>query len=178
MARTLFGQVEQIGYVVADLDAAVARWSERLGLGPWTVFRSTRLEGHFRGTPTRVMMDVALAYQGSLQIELIHVRSDTPSPYMVDGRPLTGVHHIAWVVDDLDRTVAGAEVRGLQPVFRAGNEAVRVAYLESPGEDGVLYELIEGAAMREMIAAGIAATAAWDGRDPITEIDLGEGGTR
>jgi hypothetical protein len=32
--------------------------------------------------------------------------------------------------------------------------------------------LIEGANMRGMIAAGIAATAAWDGSNPIAEIDL------
>lgn len=173
MARTLFGQVEQIGYVVADLDAAVAHWSGQLGLGPWTVFRNTRLEGSYRGVPTRVLMDVALAYQGNLQIELIHVRSDTPSPYAQDGRVLAGIHHIAWIVDDLDHAVAAAEARGLRPAFSASNDAVRVAYLESPGEAGVLYELIEGAGMREMIAVGVAATAAWDGRDPITEIDLG-----
>lgn len=176
MAQTLFGQVDQIGYVVADLDAAVARRIERTGLGPWTVFRNSRLEGCYRGSPTTVVMDVALAYQGGIQIELIEVRSGTPSPYAHEGRPLAGAHHIAWVVDDLDRSVAAAEARGLIVAFNAGNPAVRVAYLESPGEDGVLYELIEGAGMREMIAAGIAASAQWDGRNPVTEIDLGASG--
>lgn len=170
------GPVDQIGYVVADLDTAVARWTQRMGLGPWTVFRNTRLDGEYRGSPTVVTMDVALAYQGGIQIELIDVRSDTPSPYAHDGRLLTGVHHIAWVVDDLDRSVAAAEARGLVVAFTAGNEAVRVAYLENPGEEGVRYELIEGAGMREMIAAGIAASAHFDGHNPITEIDLGAGG--
>jgi methylmalonyl-CoA/ethylmalonyl-CoA epimerase len=176
VVQALFGQVDQIGYVVVDLDAAVARWTERTGLGPWTVFRNSRLEGRYRGSSTTVVMDVALAYQGGIQIELIGVRSSTPSPYAHEGRPLAGVHHIAWVVDDLDRSVAAAEARGLAVAFTAGNAAVRVAYLESPGEEGVLYELIEGAGMREMIAAGIAASAQWDGRNPVTEIDLQETG--
>ena len=178
MTHALFGQVDQIGYVVADLDTAVARWTERMGLGPWTVFRNTRLEGCYRGSQTTILMDVALAYQGGVQIELIEVRSGAPSPYAQDGRSLVGAHHIAWVVDDLARAVAAAEARGLIVAFTAGNDAVRVAYLESPGEDGVLYELIEGAGMREMIAAGIAASANWDGSDPVNQIDLGGNGKR
>ena len=176
VGQSLFGPVVQIGYVVNDLDEAVARWTRRTGLGPWTVFRNSRLEGHYRGRQTTVTMDVALAYQGGVQIELIDARTDTASPYAIDGRPLAGIHHIAWLVDNLDEEVAAAEARGLVPVFVAGNDVVRVTYLENPGEDGVLYELIEGAGMREMIAAGIIAAAQWDGRASVTEINLAAGG--
>lgn len=176
MGQVALGMIDQIGYVVDDLDAAVSRWTQRTGLGPWTVYRNSRLEGSYRGAPTAVTIDVALAYQGGIQIELIDVRSDTPSPYAQEGRRLTGVHHIAWVVDDLDGAVAAAEARGLVVTFAAANAAVRVAYLESPGEEGVRYEFIEGAGMRQMIAVGVAASAQWDGSNPVTEIDLGAGG--
>lgn len=163
------GRIVQIGYLVADLDAAAARRIDASGLGPWILFRNTVLNGHYRGEPTTVIMDVALAYQGDLQIELIQVRSDTPSPYA----GLLGLHHVASLVDDLDVAVGEARERGLDPVFVAGNDAVRVAYLET-GEPGILHELIEGRDMAAMIADGIAAAASWDGSStPITIIDFG-----
>jgi methylmalonyl-CoA/ethylmalonyl-CoA epimerase len=176
MSQALFGPIVQIGYVVSDLDAAVAARSAGMGLGPWTIFRGSEMTGHYRGTATTVTMDVALCYQDGMQIELIQQRGVDPSPYLdVSGdtiRPKTGVHHIAWLVDDLDVALAAAKTRGLIPVFTASNAVVRVAYLCAPEEPDVLYELIEGADMRAMIDAGIAATAVWDGSNPITEIDL------
>ncbi len=176
MAGSLFGPIDQIGYVVTDLDAAVAARVSGLGLGPWTIFRGTTLDGHYRGRPVSVTIDVALAYQGALQVELIAPRGAGPSPYADDAGPRRGAHHVAWLVDDLDAGIAAAALRGLDAVFVAGNAAVRVAYLEHPGEPGILYELIEGAGMRAMIDAGIAAAAGWDGTDPIVEIDLAGAG--
>lgn len=166
----MFGAIDQIGYVVGDLEAAIAA-RVALGIGPWTVFRNAAMRGRYRGAEGEVRMDVALGYRGALQIELIQPLNDAPSPYAA----MRGPHHVAWVVDDLDTAVAEAVKRGLAPVYEAGNGAVRVAYLESPADPGGYYELIEGAGMRAMIDAGIAAAAAWDGRDPVAEIDMGAG---
>lgn len=163
----MFGAIDQIGHVVEDLDAAVAA-RLALGIGPWTVFRNTTLHGRYRGVPTAVTIDVALGYQGAVQIELIQVLTNTPSPYA----GMRGPHHLAWIVDDLDAAVAEALGCGLMPVFEAANDAVRVAYLEHPDDRESYYELIEGVGMRAMMDAGIAAAAAWRGRDPVIEIDL------
>jgi catechol 2,3-dioxygenase-like lactoylglutathione lyase family enzyme len=176
MAGPLFGPIDQIGYVVDDLDAAVAARRSALGVGPWTVFRGTTLHGHYRGQAVTVTMDVALAYQAAVQIELIAVRGDQPSPYADAGGAKVGAHHVGWIVDDLDVAVAEAERRGLTTVFAAGNDAVRVAYLDHPAEPGVLYELIEGAGMRAMMDAGIAATVLGADRDAVVEIDMHAGG--
>ncbi|WP_230956603.1 VOC family protein [Burkholderia cepacia] len=43
MNDPVLGPIDQIGYVVADLDRSIARWRERHGIGPWTVFRKVRL---------------------------------------------------------------------------------------------------------------------------------------
>ena len=163
--------IDQIGYVTPDLDAAVASWREALGVGPWTIFRNVRLEGVYRGVATTVGIDVALGYRGGVQIELIEPTDNAPSPYRSDdGRVLEGVHHVAWLVDDLDAEAARFARAGLAPLFRAGNAASEVAYF-SP-TPGVIWEAIAGTGMRAMIDAGIAAAAAWDGNDPVTEIDL------
>lgn len=171
MTKALFGPIDQIGYLVDDLDRGIARWIAQLGVGPWTVFRNVSLQGRYRGVEGIVTMDVALSYQGDVQIELIQATNATPSPYRnADGTPILGIHHIAWVVDDLDDAVARASANGLSTVFEASNPATNVAYLEPEGETGVLYEFIQGQGMREMIVAGAAAARAWDGSNPITTI--------
>lgn len=85
-------------------------------------------------------MDVGLAYQGDTQIELIHVTNGAYSPYFnSEGEPLTGLHHLAWLVDDLDATVEAATSDGLKLVYRPENlgtvrEARRGPALELSGE--------------------------------------------
>lgn len=157
---------DQIGFVVDDLDQSIQHWLQHLGVGPWTLFRDIELQGHYRGQPVQVRMHVGLAYRGDLQIELIQPLGDSPSPY----RDTRGMHHMAWVVSELDSAVAGLCQRGLQPVFEAGNATTRVCYLENPAEPGVLFEVIEGAGLRQMIDHGIAQARDWDGEQPIRVI--------
>ena len=45
MNDPMLGPIDQIGYVVADLDRSIARWRKRHDVGPWTVFRNVRLDG-------------------------------------------------------------------------------------------------------------------------------------
>jgi len=168
-----FGAIDQTGILVQDLDASIARWIAHSGVGPWMVFRNVRMDGSYRGEPTVVTMDVGLSYQGEMQIELIQVTNDAPSPYRADdGQPLLGLHHLARIVDDLDEAVDAAVAGGMELLFTAQNPGTRVAYLQVPGEPGQLFEFICGADMRAMGAAGIAAARDWDGSDPVTVIDF------
>ncbi len=169
--------IDQLGFLVDDIDAAMARWIRHSGVGPWTVFRNVMLDGHYRGTPTRVGMDVALGYQGDMQIELIAVTNDTPSPYRADdGTRLSGLHHLARIVDDLDTAVTEAQARGLVVAFTASNPATRVAYLSAPEEPGTLFEFIEGDGMRAMWEAGVAEARTWNGEYPVRTINFAASG--
>ncbi|HZR38357.1 MAG TPA: VOC family protein [Nevskia sp.] len=175
MNTRTYGPIRQIAWLVEDLDAAIRHWMEFAGVGPWTVYRNTTLNGHCRGVPTRVKMDVGLSYQDEVQIELIQVTSRTPSPYQdAQGRTLVGMHHVAWLSRDIDGDVAQARRRGLTAAFEASNGVVRVAYMESAAEPGLLLEFIEAApVVLEGFAAGIQAAREWDGRsNPVSVIDF------
>lgn len=174
MACARFGKIDQVGYLVDDLDASLQRWITTMGVGPWTVFRNVALNGTYRGRETLVTMDVGLAYQGDIQIELIKVTNDTPSPYRTEaGEPILGIHHVAWLVDTLDDAVAQASAGGMKVAFRAANPATQVAYMEVDQEPGLLFEFIQGEGMREMMNGGIAAARVWDGANPVHTIDFG-----
>ena len=173
MISARYGTVNQIGILVDDLDASIDRWISMLGVGPWTVFRNARLDGNYRGRKGVVAMDVGLAFQGDVQIELIKITNETPSPYRdASGRPLKGMHHIAWLAEDLDAAVRRAVGDGLKLVFEGNGVGTRVAYLEAPDEPGILFEFIESDAMPAMFRDGIPAARNWDGSNPVTVINM------
>jgi len=174
MSKLKYGQIVQLGYVVKDLDAGIDHWMNTMGIGPWTVFRNVTMQGISRGKPTTVTMDVAMGYQNDMQVELIQQTSDTDSPYRTpEGAPILGLHHIAWLTENLDNDVAKAEADGCTTIFRAENPGTRVAYLTLPDEEGTRIEFIESSATAELIRSGIVATKEWDGSNPITVIDFG-----
>jgi len=172
MNRKTYGPIRQIAYIVEDLDAAIRHWIAFAGIGPWTVYKNTSMRGHCRGADTTVKMNVGLSYQDEVQIELIQVTSRTPSPYQdASGRSLIGMHHIAWLSQDIDGDVARARQRGLVPAFEASNGVVRVAYMESAAEPGLLLEFIEAApVVLESFASGIKAAQEWDGGKAVAQV--------
>lgn len=166
---------DQIGMLVTDLDASIQMWMD-MGVGPWTVFRNVRMQGHYGGQPTQVHMDAAMSYQGQVQLELIQWRAGTLCPYVdINGEPLRGLHHMGWLVDDVQAAVAQVQAAGGRCVFEASNDSTKVAYVETAqaaSGDPMLLEFIESARTRELIAHGIEATRCWDGSRHIHTIDL------
>lgn len=114
----VFGPLRQNGYVVADLDAALAHWTDVLGIGPWYVLAPLPVEDFsYRGTPGSIDMSIALCQQGTLQLELIAQHDDTPSVYrdfleLNGGRG--GLHHLAFWPDDMDLATEHAASLGWQ----------------------------------------------------------------
>ncbi|MDR3416578.1 MAG: VOC family protein [Nevskia sp.] len=170
------GHIRQLGYVVSDLDAAVRGWGAGLGVGPWLVIRNVPLACVYRGAPSRPMVDIALAYRGGMQIELIRQTDAAPSPY----RPFIergqyGLHHTAYLCERMQDSVEALQAAGLTLVCDINMPTGgRYVYFESPvpGEQS-LVELLEATpAMRQMFEQGIAAAAAWDGGGVPTVMDF------
>jgi hypothetical protein len=58
MMSVLPGPIRQIGYVVTDLDSALANWIER-GVGPWLVIRGLPMRALYRGEPCETTLSLA-----------------------------------------------------------------------------------------------------------------------
>ena len=71
LTGVLPGPIRQNGYVVTDLDTAIAQWLA-LGIGPWITLGPMEQGMVFRGEPTTCTITLAFANSGDLQIELIH----------------------------------------------------------------------------------------------------------
>jgi methylmalonyl-CoA/ethylmalonyl-CoA epimerase len=171
-----FGNVRQLGYVVESLDAAIAAWSQKLGLGPWTVIKNVPLQMTYLGAPSQPLIDVALAFRGDVQVELIQQKNDAASPYrgFIEQRRF-GLHHIAFVIDDIAAGVANAQRQGLELVcdIRMPTGG-RYVYFKSPapGETTFIEFLENNEQMKQMFAQGITAAAGWNGSGEPMVIDF------
>ena len=179
---SLFGPVVQQGYVVPNLDAAVAHWLAR-GVGPFFIADITDMRGLYDGEKISADMRAGFAYCGEQQIEVITPEGTNPSIYKdyLQSNPSGGLQHLAYWVDDIDEklnevTLAGHDFKvwqryGEAPDFKAH------AYIDSTVAPGVMIQLMTRSAFYEMFF-GIMKQAAdsWDGQaDPIRMLDMSDG---
>jgi catechol 2,3-dioxygenase-like lactoylglutathione lyase family enzyme len=166
------GPIRQIGYVVTDLDAALASWVE-LGVGPWLVMRGLPMRARYRGAPCETTLSLALSNSGELQVELIQQEDDTPSiftEFLAANGP--GYHQLAYWAEDFDATMKAVDAAGW-PVVWSGGEGlgVRFAYVETPNSPATIVEISELTEAQAGAAQFIRdAAASWDGSDPIREM--------
>jgi hypothetical protein len=109
-----FTGVNHVGIVTRDLDRAVRAWSERYGVGPWSIYRYDGVAAMFDGRPSELSMRVGLAQVGaSFRLELIEPL-DERSPYaesLAKHGDADHVHHVRFDVADYD--AAAGHLRGL-----------------------------------------------------------------
>jgi len=170
------GPVNQNGYVIPDLDAAMDGWLG-LGVGPWIVYRHVPLAGFsHRGVDQDPDVSIALANTGSLQIELIQPHDDVPSLYteFLSAHPEGGLQHLGYWTSEYDRIHAECLERGWE-VGQTGRVAgVRFTYFDTEFDPGTCMEIADIDEQRRAGMARIEQLALdWDGTtNPIREVDL------
>lgn len=135
------GAIDQVGFVVRDLDEACARYEPLFG--PWKRAESPLTGVSFRGVPTDVHLRLAFGRAGALEMEFISVVSGASphSEFLAAGRE--GIHHVRYPVADLAATLAALAPGGFTPIWQHAIGPYQWAYCEHPRRDGVLIELLE-----------------------------------
>jgi Glyoxalase/Bleomycin resistance protein/Dioxygenase superfamily len=143
----IFGEAKQIAYVVDDIDEAMQRWHREFNVGPFLVTRNAvpLSNAYYRGEKARTTrLNIAFAYVGDMQLELIELIGDTPGLYkeFLD-RGDYGVNHYAVLVDDFAKAYNQALDDGWVAIIDSGMDGLaRMSYIESPDKTMVL-EVIE-----------------------------------
>jgi methylmalonyl-CoA/ethylmalonyl-CoA epimerase len=135
------GAIDQVGFVVRDLDAACARYETVFG--PWKRAESPLTGVSYRGVPTDVHLRLAFGRAGGLEMEFISVVSGASphSEFLAAGRE--GIHHVRYPVRDLAATLAEFAPQGFAPIWCHALGPYQWAYCEHASRDGVLIELLE-----------------------------------
>ncbi len=134
--------VEQVGFVVPDLDAALALYEPIFG--PFALMDSP-LEGcTFRGRSRDCHLRLAFARSGELEIELIQpVSGESPHREFVDAGG-NGMHHLRFRINDgIDAKISEAASLGYECIwYKRLSDDIAFAYLSRAG-DPLLLELLE-----------------------------------
>lgn len=161
----------QVAYTVPNLEAALAEWIDKLGVGPWFVL--DRIGGPvttYRGSPGEAEFTVAMAYSGPMLFELIQVLDDKPSVYKeACDRDGYGFHHFAKLRSDPRQDAINGEAKGQKIVFHSptpgGGE---VFFVESgDGLPGYIEFVKDIPATRGVFDKVWRASVDWNGDRPI-----------
>ena len=133
--EAVFKDVLQVGIVVKDVDAAVRKYWEVCGIGPWEIHTMDNANMHdttLNGKKTEFSMKVAFANVGNMQLELIEPLNDENIYSEFLREHGEGLHHIACAVDDFDETKAVLNGKGVG-VLQEGvtREGMGFAYLDT-----------------------------------------------
>ncbi|KPP95422.1 VOC family protein [Erythrobacter sp. HL-111] len=167
------GEVMQIAFVPEDFDAAVRHWTAVMGVGPFHLLEDVRLEAmRYRGAPSAAAFDLALAYWGDMQVELIRPRDGHPSIYTGEYADVGGgLHHVCILVDDIADARRVCAARGAEVVLEGALGDSRVIYVDPGQGPGSLVEILQqGGEGPRLFAAIKAACAEWDGSEPLRRL--------
>ena len=144
---SIMGPARQVAYMVDDIDAAVQRWHEEHGVGPFLVTRDVAPlnNAYYRGHKAQTSrVNIAFAYIGDMQLELIELIGNTPGLYKEAlDRQQYGVHHYAVLVEDFPAAYNWALDNGYDAVIDSGVDGLaRMSYVENP-DRGLILEVIE-----------------------------------
>jgi len=134
--------VEQVGYVVRDLEATMALYAPMFG--PFSMEPYEKISGPlYRGTPTDCELRIAYGKSGNLEMEFIQpVSGNGPHQEFLDqGRE--GIHHVRFRVKDCDGVIAKLKPHGYHPIWYHDLGFGKFSYLEHESRNGVLLELLE-----------------------------------
>jgi catechol 2,3-dioxygenase-like lactoylglutathione lyase family enzyme len=132
--------IDQVGFVVRDLDAAIARYAPLFG--PFNRIDGSVRACEFRGRIADVELDIAFASGAGVEIELIQWRGgESPhAEFTQQGRE--GMHHLRFRVDDVDAWIAKVQPLGYRPIwYKRFSPEITFAYLERSG-DPLLIEFV------------------------------------
>jgi glyoxalase/bleomycin resistance protein/dioxygenase superfamily protein len=160
-----------IGYVVDDLDAAVADAVARFGAGPFYVAEHMAFdEVTFRGEPAVFDHSSAFGQWGPVRVELTVIHETDPHELgatMTPGGP-GNVGHVGIVVDSLGAASAQLEADGVPPYHAGRTGPVSAIWHDARASLGHSVELLQRNEFLSGLYERIARSAdGWDGSEPI-----------
>ncbi len=143
MGRLGLGPIDQVAYVVEDMDRALARYESIFG--PFEVSEVPLADCTIRGNVADCRLKLAVNRSGPVEIELIQVLEGetTHSEHLrAHGE---GPHHVRFRVTGLEEKLEQLGKEGFETVFfKRFGPGVGFAYLETPVELGrSVIELLE-----------------------------------
>lgn len=180
MTLAFLGPPVQIAYAVLDVHEAAALWAERNGAGPFFIREHIPVTNvRYRGEPGTFDHSSAYGQWGEVMVELVQDHTVGPSAVRdvvgdraAGGRGV-GLHHLAFMVDDLVVAQRVLTARGWPEAMYAEVAPSGTAFVfhDATAELGHMLELYVGSpSLRAFYEFVASAARDWDGADPIRNL--------
>jgi methylmalonyl-CoA/ethylmalonyl-CoA epimerase len=128
-------RIHHVGVAVANLDESIALYE--------SLFEAKLMH---RARSEKEGLEAAFLRVGEAEVELMApIRDDSPVGKFVARRG-PGLHHVAYAVPDIEKSLAGAREMGLELIDaepRMGMHGSRIAFVHPKSVGGVLTEFVE-----------------------------------
>ncbi len=128
-------KIEHIGIAVQNMEKANALFESLLGT-PSYKMENVESEG----------VSTSFFKVGESKVELLEATNETSSIAKFISKKGEGIHHIAFEVDDIEKTMASLKLRGfelLSDVPKIGADNKSICFLHPKSTNGVLVELCQ-----------------------------------
>lgn len=142
----------QLGYVTADIDAAIAYFTRTAGVSEWLRWPDVAVEKVVDGQVVRSKLDLAMAWRGSTMLELIRPVSGAIGIYTLrgDADSPVNLHHIGHGIAgdeaDFERQLETMAAAGQPVALVTRNENGNYALVDTRNTTGLYTEFLWGRA--------------------------------
>jgi methylmalonyl-CoA/ethylmalonyl-CoA epimerase len=147
VSNPAFTETLQIGIVVRDLDATLRTFVDDFGIGPWEIHefnRGSATDLREDGRLVKRSWRLAVTMVGHVMWELIEPLDKQSVYARFLAEKGEGVHHIAVATPSFDGMVAAQDKRGNNLVLSGTFSGIKVAYLPTDLDLGVVIEIASG----------------------------------
>jgi len=133
--------IDQVGFVVKDLDKAIAQYDALFG--PFTTMDAQVPSADFRGREASCELKLAFGRSGNLEIELIQwVSGESPHREFIENGS-EGMQHLRFRVDNADTWIEKLGAEGYRSIwYKRWSEDTVFAYLERDN-DPLMIEILQ-----------------------------------
>ena len=166
--REMLGPVRQLGYVVADIEAAATDWVSRLGIGPWRIKHGITFgDCQYMGNPVDVEVGIATAFSGGFELKLM-AQTRGPKTMYSDFFDSSGpgAQHVCFYPTDFAAARDLMVATGSSVVFSGLVGATDFAYLDDGAGQVVELAAVPADRLGSRTQRASAATT-WDGTNPL-----------
>jgi len=141
--QSLFSQMHHVGLLVEDADR-VAEYYQSLGIGPFEPRSTDKIQNKtMYGKPTDFKLKVAAVQVGALEIEMIQPLENAPVHQDYLERKGDGIHHLAFLVNNIDSGMATMVDKGPDVILTARRPPGGGVYLDTSEVGDTVIELVQ-----------------------------------
>jgi methylmalonyl-CoA/ethylmalonyl-CoA epimerase len=139
----LVNEVIQVGVLVKDVEETAKKLEKLIGIGPFEILEPEYRDLTLHGKPARYRIRIGLAKAGSVQIELVQPLQGATIYDEASQRNVYGLHHLGIRTDNMEQSTREMESKGFKVIQSGNRPGVKWAYLDTEGDTGIIFELIE-----------------------------------